>query len=420
MSNTVASTQINTQAAPGPLSVQELAKIARKYPLAVRKALDFAGMLEKGILTVQMPDGVQMQFGGNGAGPRAEMQIRDFGFARRLATGGELGIAEAYINGEWDTPDLTSFLAMFCANKFVLGKLLADKPIIRLLQLARHWLNRNTKAGARRNIHAHYDLGNAFYAAWLDPSMTYSSALFTGNETNLEHAQTAKNAALAQSIGLSGDKHVLEIGCGWGGFAEFAAKTYGCQVTGLTISQEQFDFAKQRIFRAGLSEKVNLKLQDYRDERGQYDAIASIEMLEAVGEAFWPTYFTQLHDRLTPQGLAGVQTITIAEDNFQSYRREIDFIRRYIFPGGMLPTARILQEQGSRHGLRMVHQRAFGKDYAVTLATWRDRFLAAWPSLSGLGFDEKFRRMWEYYLCYCEAGFAMEMIDVRQVIYARD
>src|SRR5487761_2078381 len=299
MNNTITSTRVESTPSPQPLSVQDLAKVTRKYPLAVQKALNFAGLLEKGLLTVRTPDGLQFQFGGVGAGPQAEMQIRDFGFARRLATGGELGIAEAYINGEWETPDLTNFLAMFCANKTVLGKLLADKPIIRLLQLARHWLNRNTKAGARRNIHAHYDLGNAFYAAWLDPSMTYSSALFTGNDTNLEHAQTAKYAALAQSIGLDGNKHVLEIGCGWGGFAEYAAKTYGCRVTGLTISKAQLDFAKERIFRAGLSEKVDLKLQDYRDERGQYSAIASIEMLEAVGEEFWPSYFTQLHDRLT-------------------------------------------------------------------------------------------------------------------------
>jgi cyclopropane-fatty-acyl-phospholipid synthase len=212
---------------------------------------------------------------------------------------------------------------------------------------------------------------------------------------------------------------VLEIGCGWGGFAEYAAKEIGCRVTGLTISREQFDFAQERIFKAGLSEKVELKLQDYRDEVGSYDRIASIEMFEAVGEEYWQTYFAQLRDRLKSGGRAGLQVITIDETIFPRYRRELDFIRRYVFPGGMLPTGRIMREICEANGLSLAAERIFGRDYGVTLALWRERFRTAWPELTTLGFDERFRRLWEYYLCYCEAGFRAETIDVRQMIFTR-
>ena len=405
---------------PGqPIHGAALETAARNYPFAIRQAFAFAGRLEKGALDVFMPDGRHFRFGGAAPGPQAAMMVKDLGFAKRLLGGGDLGIAEAYLRNEWETPDLTRFLQLFCANQPLIARMLEGKPLVRLLQMAGHWLNRNTRAGARRNIHAHYDLGNEFYASWLDPGMTYSSALYLGGERDLEKGQEAKYRALARDIGLQPGHHVLEIGCGWGGFAEFAAREIGCKVTGLTISQAQHDFAAARIQKAGLSGQVTLKLQDYRDEKGLYDRVASIEMLEAVGEAYWPGYFGQLRDRLKPQGRAGIQTITIQESIFKNYRREMDFIRRYIFPGGMLPTPTILRDMGRRVGLTVSGERAFGHDYATTLAQWRDAFRAAWPKLARLGFDERFRRLWEYYLAYCEAGFTAGMIDVRQMVFAK-
>jgi cyclopropane-fatty-acyl-phospholipid synthase len=284
--------------------------------------------------------------------------------------------------------------------------------------MARHWMNRNTRAGSRRNIHAHYDLGNTFYSAWLDGSMTYSSALFDESR-DLSAGQRRKYAALAERTAIGPNHHVLEIGCGWGGFAEYAASEIGCKVTGLTISQEQYDYACKRIFEAGLNEKVDLKLQDYRDEAGAYDRIASIEMFEAVGEEYWSTYFRQVRERLKPGGLAGIQVITIEESLFGRYRRELDFIRRYVFPGGMLPTGAIMRDLGAKVGLSLQNERVFGRDYALTLVHWRERFREAWPNLKPLGFDERFRRLWEYYLAYCEAGFRAGTIDVRQMVYAR-
>ncbi|MDB5595211.1 MAG: Cyclopropane-fatty-acyl-phospholipid synthase [Hyphomicrobiales bacterium] len=392
---------------------------ARNYPFAVRQALNFARRLERGRLDVHMPDGRNFRFEGREAGPQAVMIVHDLGFARRLASGGEVGIAEAFLKGEWESPNLTQFLELFCVNQPVIQRLLDGKPIIRLLQVARHWLNRNTRAGSRRNIHAHYDLGNRFYSAWLDKTMTYSSALFTGTDSDLASAQTAKYRALAHEIGLAPEHHVLEIGCGWGGFAEFAARDIGCRVTGLTISQEQFDFASQRIQAAGLSDRVEIKMLDYRDEKGMFDRIASIEMFEAVGEEYWPAYFAQLRDRLKPGGKAGLQVITIQDALFKSYKSELDFIRRYVFPGGMLPTPTIMRDMGAKFGFSLSAERVFGLDYATTLSHWRDRFRHAWPQLMPLGFDEQFRRLWEYYLAYCEAGFRAGTIDVRQMVFSK-
>ena len=401
------------------VTASNVASASAPYPFAVRKAFEFATHLENGRLDVTMPDGRDFRFEGMRPGPQAEMIVHDLGFARRLASGGELGIAEAFLNGEWESPDLTHFLELFCVNQPVIARLLDGKPLVRLLQLARHWLNRNTRSGSRRNIHAHYDLGNRFYSAWLDKTMTYSSALFTGNDVDLADAQTAKYRALAQELDLAPGHHVLEIGCGWGGFAEFAGREIGCRVTALTISQQQHDFAKGRIQSAGLEDRVEIKMLDYRDEKGLFDRIASIEMFEAVGEEYWPTYFRQLRDRLKPGGKAGLQVITIQEALFKNYRNELDFIRRYVFPGGMLPTPGIMRDMGRKHGFDLSAERVFGLDYATTLSHWRDRFRSAWPQLTPLGFDEKFRRLWEYYLSYCEAGFRAGTIDVRQMVFAK-
>jgi cyclopropane-fatty-acyl-phospholipid synthase len=401
------------------LTPQNVAQITRDLPFAMRKAMGLAALLQKGTLTIGLTDGRMLIARGSEPGPDATLIIKDYSFASRLSEGGDIGFAEAYLRGEWETPDLTKFLEVFAANYPLIEQLLPGRPLVKLWQRFRHFMNRNSKKGSRRNIHAHYDLGNAFYAKWLDRTMTYSSAIYAPGDNDLATAQTRKYAALADQLGLTADDHVLEIGCGWGGFAEYAATRHGCRVTGLTISQEQFDFAQARIIKAGLSDRVTFKLQDYRDERGTYDKIVSIEMFEAVGEAFWPDYFQTLSACLKPGGAAGLQVITIRDESFQNYKREIDFIRAYIFPGGMLPTPTIMAGLGQRFGLPLAHDRNFGLDYARTLAQWRDSFHAAWPQIVPLGFDERFRRMWDYYLSYCEAGFRTGNIDVRQMIFAK-
>jgi cyclopropane-fatty-acyl-phospholipid synthase len=388
-------------------------------PRLMRYGLDFCANIRKGTLDFILPDGRRIRVGGVEPGPAACMILNNYKSGASVLKGGDIGIADSFMKGDWDTPDLTQFLYIFCINHDLSSSMLGDRPLVRLAQQLRHWLHRNTRSQAKRNIHAHYDLGNAFYGAWLDPSMTYSSALFESGNDDLVAAQTNKYRRLAEALGLSEGQSVLEIGCGWGGFAEFAASTYGVKVTGLTISAAQADYARQRIFEAGLNERVEIRLQDYRDERGHYDRIASIEMIEAVGEKFWPDYFAQLRDRLHPGGKAGIQAITIQDRFFDSYRREVDFIQRYVFPGGMLPSPGALAALGERFEIPIVGELIFGLDYARTLAIWRTNFRAAWQKLTPLGFDERFRRLWEYYLAYCEAGFLSGNIDVRQVIFAK-
>jgi cyclopropane-fatty-acyl-phospholipid synthase len=402
-----------------PVRPDNIDVLFAELPRLARLALTYAAKLRRGTLDITLIDGRVIRVGGLEPGPAAAMTLHSYSFAPRLINGGDIGIAEAYLNGEWDTPDLTQFLYVFCVNHELIQTMLGDKPLLRFLQIVRHWFNRNTRRQARHNIHAHYDIGNAFYSAWLDPSMTYSSALFEDGTVDLTAAQHNKYRRLAEAIDLQPGQRLLEIGCGWGGFAEYAARTYGTKVVGLTISKEQRDFAQQRIQQAGLNDKVEIRLQDYRDERERYDRIASIEMIEAVGEEFWPNYFSQLRDRLLPGGLAGIQAITIRDSSFKSYRREVDFIQRYVFPGGMLPSPQILKSLGERFGVPVIRERIFGQDYAKTLATWRNNFRSAWPNLTPLGFDERFRRLWEYYLAYCEAGFLSGNIDVRQVVFAK-
>jgi cyclopropane-fatty-acyl-phospholipid synthase len=280
-------------------------------------------------------------------------------------------------------------------------------------------LNANTRSGSRRNIEAHYDLGNDFYALWLDETMSYSAGRYDAGAVTLAEAQRDKYAALARMMDLRPEHHVLEIGCGWGGFAEYAAREIGCRVTGLTISPAQLDFARKRIERAGLSDKVDLQLLDYRDARGSYDRIASIEMFEAVGEAYWPTYFAQVRDLLKPGGKAGLQIISIRDDLFDSYRRRADFIQRYIFPGGMLPSPSRFEIEAAREDLAQEAVEDLSADYARTLRQWRDRFEAAEPAVSALGFDQRFIRMWRFYLAYCEAGFATGRTAVSQIVLSR-
>jgi cyclopropane-fatty-acyl-phospholipid synthase len=388
-------------------------------PFLARLALRLASQLKRGTVDVRLPDQRKVVFRGPHPGPSATIELNNYGFARSLVMGGDIGMAEAYVRGDWTTPDLTQLLYVFCLNDDLVDSAFAGNLLVRLCRRALHRLRRNTRQGSRLNIHAHYDLGNEFFAAWLDPSMTYSSALFSPGTTDLLAAQRHKYEQLANAIELRPGQTLLEIGCGWGGFAEFAAKTYGASVLALTISKEQHEFARRRIHEAGLAEKVEVRLQDYRDQDGHFDRIASIEMIEAVGEPFWPTYFNQLQQRLNPGGLAGIQAITVKDELFDSYRQRVDFIQRYIFPGGMLPSAAILRSLGERFEMSLTSERVFGHDYAKTIAVWRTNFGQAWGDLTSRGFDEPFRRLWEYYLSYCEAGFRAGKIDVRQMVFAR-
>ncbi len=386
----------------------------------MRAALAIVTHISLGSLIVALPDGRKFRFDGATPGETGIIMVRDARFAKKLLTGGGIGFAEAYLDGQWDTPDLQTLLRVIALNNNSIGANARGNRLFSLMERMRHsLLQRNSRSGARRNIEYHYDLGNDFYALWLDASMTYSSALFQSATENLEQAQHNKYRALAERITLAPDHHLLEIGCGWGGFAEFAGKEIGCRVTGITISQEQYEFSKRRIFENGLAEKVDIIIQDYRDLSAQYDRIASIEMFEAVGEKYWPHYFSKLHDSLKQGGLAGLQLITIADRHFESYRRGCDFIQRYIFPGGMLASPKVLLEQISRANLRLHEQTSFGLDYAGTLRRWHESFQKKWPEIEKLGFDARFRRMWTYYLAYCESGFSSRNTDVVQMTLAR-
>jgi cyclopropane-fatty-acyl-phospholipid synthase len=401
------------------LTPQNLRRTLQGIPLKAKLTLRAATQLPYGSLTIHLPDKRVIKVGGNNPGPDAVLVLHNWNLPRRAISEATIGVGESYMDGDWDSPDVTAFLELFVVNETLGYQIVKANHLFRAFNAFRHWLNRNTRLRAKRNISAHYDLGNSFYKRWLDPSMTYSSALFADGANDLESAQAAKYRALASAAGIGPGDHVLEIGCGWGGFAEFAAREIGCRVTGLTISREQLEFARERISRAGLDDRVTLKFQDYRDEQSVYDQVVSIEMFEAVGEQYWPVYFSKLRDVLRPGGRAGLQIITINERAYPEYRANPDFIQRYIFPGGMLPTPPILDELAERHDLSKVGDRMFAKDYARTLAIWRERFREAWDDIRPMGFDDRFKRMWEFYLHYCEAGFQEEFIDVRQLVYER-
>ena len=406
-----------TAGEPIRLNEANFAAAAKGLPAKARMVLSAAMGLAHGSLQITVPDGRTFLVGGRSPGPDAKLVLHNWNLPGRAFSGGTIGVAESYMDGDWESPDVTTFLELFVVNVEAGEKVAGGANwLLGTIQRVRHWLNRNSRTGSKRNISAHYDLGNEFYSQWLDPSMTYSSALYETGANDLESAQAAKYRALARDTGIGPNDHVLEIGCGWGGFAEFAAREIGCKVTGLTISKEQFDFARERIARAGLADRVEFKLQDYRDEKGRYDRIASIEMFEAVGERFWPTYFRTIRERLQPGGAAGLQLITIADRYFEGYRRNVDFIQAYIFPGGMLPSPAALDREVARAGLKRTSEVGFGLSYARTLALWNERFQAAWPRLRDLGFDERFRRIWTYYLASCEASFLTRSTDVIQTV----
>jgi cyclopropane-fatty-acyl-phospholipid synthase len=392
----------------------------RRSPAAFRTAVNIArSNWRGGSLTFVLPSGAQILVQGAEPGPDGVLIVRDFRFVSRVLSAGDIGFGEGFVAGEWDTPDLSALLEAFTLNFDHLERLVTGNGLISRLGSLAHILHRNTRGGARRNIHAHYDLGNTFYSRWLDPGMTYSSARFESPDQPLGDAQRNKYASLARQIALGPEHHVLEIGCGWGGFAEFAAIDVGARVTAVTISKKQCEFARKRVFEQGLGEKVEIVLTDYRDVQGRFDRVASIEMFEAVGEAYWPTYFSKVRDVLSPGGLAGLQIITIRDELFSVYRRRSDFLRKYIFPGGMLPSESRLRQETDRAGLQWTSIVHFGHNYADTLAAWARAFEAAWDDIHKLGFDERFRRLWRFYLSYCEAGMRTERTNVVQLSLAR-
>jgi len=372
----------------------------------------FLKELQIGSLTVTLPSGATIRHQGMLPGPEAVLTVRRWRALWWMMFEGAIGLARAYIEDDCRSPDLRALLDFGMQNEATAAEAAWRLQLSHLRERIRHARRANTKRGSRRNIAAHYDLGNDFYALWLDAGMNYSSARFSDAAQTLEQAQEAKLDRIAEFLEVTPTQRVLEIGCGWGPLAERLIERHGCQLTGLTLSTEQLEFARARLSRRGMTENAELQLQDYRDVQGRFERIVSIEMLEAVGERYWPAYFSKLRQALTETGVAVLQAITIAEPRFADYRRQPDFIQRYIFPGGMLPTMAIIRREAARAGLRLVAHESFGASYVRTLAEWRRRFLERWPDIEALGFDLRFKRMWEYYLSYCEVGFAAGAVDV--------
>ena len=366
-----------------------------------------------------LPDGRRFRAQGRNPGPVAELHVHNDDLFARLLRDGDLGFCDAYLEEWWSTPDLQAFMDLVHHDNESVYDGFPGVTLVRYFEKFRFWLQRNHKSQARKNISYHYDLGNEFYAHWLDDTMTYSSAIFETGQESHEAAQRAKYASMVDRMGAQPGDHVLEIGCGWGGFAEYAARERGLRVTGLTISQEQLAFACDRIERAGLSDRVDLRLQDYRDVRGSFDGIASIEMFEAVGQKYWPVYFETIRERLKPGKAATLQIITVQDRRWHIYQRGVDFIQKYIFPGGMLPCPSVLREQVDRAGLLFDHSVEFGQSYNITLRRWHEAFNARWDDIARLGFDERFRRMWNFYLTSCAATFQSATCDVTQLTIKR-
>ena len=388
--------------------------------LRARAFLNIVSRLEFGSLQITMPDGQTHSFTGEQPGPDAMMVIHSHAAIKQMLSDGKMGFCEAFMTGDISSTNPADLVELAVMQNDYVEANLKFSFVKTQLRKWLHYRNSNTKTGSRKNISYHYDLGNAFYDKWLDGSMTYSSAYFEQESDDLKTAQDAKYRKLAEMVDLKPGDRVLEIGCGWGGFAEFAACHFDVHVTGITISQEQFDYASERIRNAGLEDKVTLKLTDYRDVTETFDKIVSIEMFEAVGEAYWPVYFQTVSRCLNKGGKAGLQVITIDDAIYDDYKREPDFIQQYIFPGGMLPSVPRLDLPLKSAGLRLVRDHGFGQHYARTLKEWRDRFLAAWPEISTSGFDQRFKRMWELYLAYCEGGFRAGSIDVRHMLIERE
>ncbi len=389
--------------------------LPRGTPAAARTVFKLLQRLRHGSLTVQLPDGSMRRFGGE-ALPHAALHLHNWAMCGAVLKSGDIGFAETFIAGDWSTPNLTELLRVLIKNRAEVESVIYGTWTGRLLYRIKHLLHRNTRANSQKNIHAHYDLGNAFYTLWLDKTMNYSSAIFAGNfEQPMAQAQQAKVRRALSMAGVKAGDRVLEIGCGWGALAEMATTEFGASLTGVTLSTEQLVFAQARMQRFGVTDRADLRLQDYRDIKdGPYDAICSIEMVEAVGQEYWPTYFATVARLLKPGGRACVQSIVIDDALFDRYVDSTDFIQQYIFPGGCLPCPREFRRQAQAVGLEVVDEHPFGHDYAETLKRWRDAFLSHREQVLQNGFDERFVHIWEFYLAYCEAAFDEENIDVVQ------
>ena len=393
-------------------------------PAAARAVLGMLSRLKHGVLDLRLPDGSSARFG-QGA-PSASVRVSDWNVFARALQSGDIGFAEGFIAGEWDSPDLTGLLELLIANRDELERIVYGTWWGSLLYRTKHALNRNSRRGSVKNIHAHYDLGNPFYAQWLDPTMSYSSAWFENDPARpLADAQHAKVRRALQEAGVTSGSRLLEIGCGWGGLAEVAARDFGALVTGVTLSREQLDWARQRLVASSLAERCDLRLQDYRElaaehEGRPFDAIVSIEMFEAVGREYWDGYFDTVRRCLKPGGRACIQSITIRDDLFERYVRSTDFIQQYIFHGGLLPSVSKFEAQARRFGFSVERKLAFGRDYAETLRRWRGAFLRGEQLVRRLGFDDRFMRIWQFYLAYCEAAFMRGNTDVVQFTLRRD
>ena len=398
-------------------SIEKKLEPRRKRPVFWEALLDkWLSRIEAGELRAVFPSNFQKVYSGGQVGPTADIQINSWKLVPRLLLSGDMGLAESFLSGEWETSNLTQLMLLGDINERALGNAVTPSKFINLIEKLRHQRRDNSKRGSRRNIAAHYDLGNEFYSHWLDNSMSYSSALFTDFGEELEVGQNRKYQRLAKALKLKEGDQVLEIGCGWGGFAEIAAKEYKCNVVGITLSNEQAKFAQRRMQENQLSNLVDIRIEDYRDVQGSFDKIVSIEMFEAVGEEHWRNYFETIKTRLKPGGLAGIQSITIANEFFETYKRRPDFIQKYIFPGGILPSEDKLNNAVSSAGLKILDDYYFGKSYAETLRRWQSTFEQKWDDIKNLGFDEKFQKMWRYYLSYCEAGFETGHINVGQFL----
>ena len=391
----------------------------KNLPRYFARVFGMAQGMNTGRVDFVLDDGRIFRAEGRNPGPVSEVHIHNPDLFARLIREGDLGFCDAYLDEWWTTPDLQSFMDWVHADNDDIYDGFPGMGLVRKFEKFRFWLQRNHPAQARKNISYHYDLGNDFYGLWLDDTMTYSSALFKTGQESHEAAQIAKYASMVDQMGVQPGDHILEIGCGWGGFAEYAAKQRGLKVTGLTISKEQIRYARERIEDAGLSDMVEFRLQDYRDERGVYDGIASIEMFEAVGQKYWPAYFETVRERLKPGRNATLQIITVADSRWDVYQRGVDFIQKYIFPGGMLPSPSALRAQVDKAGLAVERSVEFGQSYNISLRRWHETFNEKWDQIAEMGFDDRFRRMWNFYLTSCAATFQSANCDVTQITIKR-
>jgi cyclopropane-fatty-acyl-phospholipid synthase len=398
-----------------PLAIPFIGSQRQKKSITERLLRKLTAGLVSGGITFILFDGQKIEIESGHLGPKPTIELKSMKAIQRLVSSGYVGLAEGYIHGDWSTPSLSELFDFGAANIAPLDKRLTGNAFVQAANKMVKYVRRNNRSGSRKNISEHYDLGNDFFAEWLDPSMTYSSGIYTeGAREDLAMAQENKYRRIVEVLGIKSHHRVLEIGCGWGGFAEFAARETGAKITGITISQEQYDFAVARINNAGLQDQVNIVLQDYRDLQGQYDRIVSIEMLEAVGEEYWPTYFKTVSNCLTLNGEAMIQVITVPDHLFEGYKNSVDFIQRYIFPGGMLPCPVKMATHAADGGLQIADAFMFGRSYSTTLDAWQIAFQKHWPKITKFNFNQRFRRIWEYYLNYTSAGFRAGTIDVGQ------